>query len=114
MEGRVYIKTFDDIPTEKLWHLIVLAVLKLSPKDKDSLMHPLLATVARELFGIDCETVHSVSTTVHESTAKGIDHHLITGHMDTQGRISLRTKTESQSNFCIKAQKGPQKTIASY
>jgi hypothetical protein len=53
MGGQLYMKTFDDAPTEELWHVIVLAVLKLSPKDKTRLMEPLLATVALELFGIE-------------------------------------------------------------
>jgi hypothetical protein len=109
--GQLYVKSFTDDNTRELWFLIVLAVLKLNPEDKNRLMEPLLAMVARELFGIECETVHDVHTTVHStSEADGHDHHHITG-VSAQGKIFIAYKNGNNIEFLYQGLEPPTKEI---
>jgi hypothetical protein len=109
--GQLYVKSFTDDNTRKLWFLIVLGLLKLNPEDKNRLMEPLLAMVARELFGIECETVHDVHTTVHStSEADGHDHHHITG-VSAQGKIFIAYKNGNNIEFLYQGLEPPTKEI---
>jgi hypothetical protein len=85
--SKLYKWTGVDRDTYELWTAMALTVLtKREDSDKKRLIAKLLPIVAREMFGLDCESVHSVETHVYD----GKGHHASANTQDGQIFIMYR------------------------
>ena len=92
--SRLYEWTVVDKYTHDLWTAMALAVLtKPEGTEKTHLMEKLLPIVAREMFGLICESVHSVQTYVHD----GKGHHASANTPD--GQVFIMYKNGKYVDF---------------
>ncbi len=98
----LYEWTGVDKDTYSLWTAMTLAVLtKPEGDEKTRLMSKLLPIVARELFGLDCESVHSVKTYAYV----GEGHH---ASADTQdGQVFIMYKNGKYVDFFYQGSEKP-------
>jgi hypothetical protein len=87
-----------------LWTAMALAVLKKPEgEEKKRFMHIFLPIVARELFGLDCESVHSVETNEYG----GQDHH-VSGHTQ-EGQVFVLYRNGTDVAFLYQGLEAPKK-----